>query len=183
MYYYVCIFILQELVITHLLNKERLVSVFEMMGKWQEDSESIESSPSPCTPNEDQSGMNEESLATVDLESPPGSPKAKPRPVIPLPDQEPEQLLPTPNEAMTNPKLAQLRDMFPEEDIKKLTNLLRVCGGDVTRAVDAMLSGQVPDVPQGETYVPTVAVHLMIELEVHGCNSNIHVILNPYLHT
>ena len=124
-----------------------------MMGKWQEDSESTESSPSPYTPDKVQSGMNEESLATIDLESPPGSPKAKPHPVIPLPDQEPERLFPTPNEATTDPKLAQLCDMFPDEDIKKLTNLLRVCGGDVTLAVDAVLSAQVPGVPQGETYL------------------------------
>ena len=124
-----------------------------MMGKWQEDSEPVESSPSPYTPNKDQSGMNEQSLATVDLESPPGSPKAKPRPVIPLPDQEPERLFLTHNEATTDPKLTQLHDMFPDEDIGKLTNLLRVCGGDVTRAVDVVLSAQVPDVPQGETYL------------------------------
>ena len=96
--------------------------------------------------------MNEESLAPVDLESPPGSPKAKPHPVIPLPDKEPEQLFSAPNEPTTDPKLAQLHDMFPEEDIKKLSNLLRLCGGDVTRAVDAMLSAQDPGVPQGETY-------------------------------
>ena len=152
MCFYVNIFILQELVITHLLNKERLVSVFKMMGKWQEDSESIESSPSPCTRDADRSGMNEESLATVDLESPPGSPKPKPHPVIPLSDQEPKRPFPTPNEPTTDPKLAQLLDMFPEEDSETLSKLLKVCGGDVTHAVDAMLSGQVPDVPQGETY-------------------------------
>ena len=124
-----------------------------MMGKWQEHSESIESSPSPCTPDKDRSDMNEESLASVDLESPPGPPKAKPHPVIPLPDQEPEWLFLIPNEATTDPKLAQLHDMFPEEDSQTLSNLLQVCGGDVTHAVDAMLSGQVPDVPKGETYL------------------------------
>ena len=97
--------------------------------------------------------MNEKSLATVELKSPPGSPKAKPHPVKPLPDQEPERLLPTPNEATTDPKLAQLCDMFPEEDSKTLSNLLRVYGGDVTHAAEAMLSDQVPDVPQGETYL------------------------------
>ena len=127
--------------------------LFEMMGKWQEDSECIDSSPSPCTPDKDRSGMYEKSLATVELKSPSGSPKVKPHPVKPLPDQEPERLLPTPNEATTDPKLAQLHDMFPEEDSETLSNLLRVYGGDVTRAVDAMLSGQVSGVPQGETYL------------------------------
>ena len=103
--------------------------------------------------------MNEESLATDDLESPPGSPKAKPHPVIPLPDQEPERLFSTPNEVTTDPKLAQLHDMFPGEDIEKLANLLRVCGGDVTRAINAILSPRDPGVPQGETYLNSLTVH------------------------
>ena len=97
--------------------------------------------------------MNEQSLATVDLESPPGSPKAKPHPVTPLPDQEPERLFSTPSEATTDPKLAQLRDMFPDKDIKKLANLLKACGGDVNRAVEALLSAKAANVLQGETYL------------------------------
>ena len=67
-----------------------------------------------------------------------------------LPHKEPEQM--TPNEATIDPKLAQFH-MFPEEDSKKLSKLLKVRGGDVTRSVDTMLPAQVPDVPQGETYL------------------------------
>ena len=79
-----------------------------------------------------------------------------------LPHKEPEQM--TPNEVTTDPKLAQLLDMFPEEDSKKLSKLLKVCGGDATLTVEAILSGQAANVPQGETYLRYIRVHLRIEL-------------------
>ena len=133
------------------------------MGERQESSGSTESSPSPCTPDKDQSGMDGESSATEDLKSPPGSPKAKPDHMLfqqpPLINSETEEhslfekrttIL---DEGTTDLKLAQLHEMFPGVDIKDFSELLKAFGGDVNSVVDAMLSKlhlATPDAAQGE---------------------------------
>ena len=68
-----------------------------------------------------------------------------------LPHKESKQM--TPNKVTTDPEVAQLLDMFPGEDSKKLSKLLKKYGGDVILTVQALRSDRVPDVPKGETYL------------------------------
>ena len=67
--------------------------------------------------------------------------------------KEPEQMPPDEVTTDPNPELAQLLDTFSEEDIKKLSKVLKLCGGDATRFVEAIFSVQPPNVPKGETYL------------------------------
>ena len=123
---------------------------------------------SPLTLNDNHEEIREFSVAG-ELESPPESPKMKPDHVIAqqlsLTDNEDEReqlyprsesiTSPTLNDSITDPKLRHLHDMFPEENLEKLTRLLEE-NGNVAKVVAVLIGDgnltRTSDVTQDDTY-------------------------------
>ena len=174
--------------------------------------------PPPFTLPEDTwkepEGQKEEAFSVAaDLESPPESPKAKPDSVIArqLSEQAEEEELffsrqesfgtkssqdVYKSELLTDPKLRQLHDMFPNEEVDHLQKLLEKNKGEVEKAVAVLIGEpanpsqqQTPEMPtDGELYDEdhtmgehTSALHIQaIAPECsYSCNGCVHCLSAP----